>query len=159
MTLRVATRPFEVSTPRGVAAPAPRPQAARTRPVDGFEEAPRRSQGVALQRGMTGAGVRALQQKLVARGYLSRADMATGAGVFGPRTEAAVKRFQQAMALPVTGAATTATLAALAEKAKAFIDETPTDRISAAAVSARLADTLTDDFTPPPGPALRATGT
>lgn len=44
-----------------------------------------------------------MQLKLVTKGYLSRSDFLNGSGVFGPRTETAVKRLQVEHGLPVTG--------------------------------------------------------
>ena len=104
---------FEPARPSPVrveAKRAPVPSETPTRPMqfaDGFQSAPaptpstiRRS---ALQRGMTGGMVRELQRHLVAEGLLKASDMATGPGVFGPRTESAVRRFQEREGLPVTG--------------------------------------------------------
>ncbi len=56
-----------------------------------------------LQRGARGEAVQQLQTALVRLGYLSQADMNTGPGVFGPRTEAALKAFQGANGVPATG--------------------------------------------------------
>jgi spore coat assembly protein SafA len=56
-----------------------------------------------LAKGSTGSGVQALQNQLVKLGHASAADMATGPGTFGPRTEAAVKSFQAANGLAQTG--------------------------------------------------------
>ncbi|OYT70888.1 MAG: hypothetical protein CFK52_09695 [Chloracidobacterium sp. CP2_5A] len=58
---------------------------------------------VDLQRGSRGAAVQQLQTALVRLGYLSQSDMNTGPGVFGPRTEAALKAFQSANGVPATG--------------------------------------------------------
>lgn len=66
-----------------------------------------------LQRGTTGAAVLALQKKLVAKGFLSPASLSTGRGIYGPRTEAAVRSFQRARGLPETGVAGSRTLAAV----------------------------------------------
>lgn len=66
-----------------------------------------------LQPGSTGPAVLSLQRRLLAKGYLSAAALATGPGVFGPRTQAAVRAFQKAYGLPVTGVAGAHTLAAL----------------------------------------------
>jgi N-acetylmuramoyl-L-alanine amidase len=56
-----------------------------------------------LQRGSTGPAVRALQQRLVRDGFMAQADFSTGPGVYGPRTEQAVRRLQEAVGLQVTG--------------------------------------------------------
>lgn len=48
----------------------------------------------ALQPGSTGPAVQALQQWLVANGFMSQADMNTGPGVYGPKTTAAVAALQ-----------------------------------------------------------------
>ncbi len=58
---------------------------------------------VDLQRGARGEAVRQLQTALVRLGYMSQADMNTGPGIFGPRTEAALKAFQSANGVPATG--------------------------------------------------------
>lgn len=79
---------------------------------DAFERA-KSVQVVALRRGSTGAGVKAMQLKLVTKGYLSRSDFLNGTGVFGPRTETAVKRLQVEHGLPVTGVLDARTSAAL----------------------------------------------
>ncbi len=82
------------------AASAPRSASGRSRPKT-------------LHRGMTGAWVAELQRKLVARGYLTLRAMATGPGVFGPRTEQAVMGLQVDMGLPETGMVGARTWAAL----------------------------------------------
>lgn len=56
-----------------------------------------------LTRGMTGSAVKALQQALVKLGYLTQAQVNTGPGTFGPRTEAAVKSFQKKHGISATG--------------------------------------------------------
>jgi spore coat assembly protein SafA len=56
-----------------------------------------------LAKGSAGSGVQSLQNQLVKLGHASAADMATGPGTFGPRTEAAVKSFQAANGLAQTG--------------------------------------------------------
>lgn len=48
-----------------------------------------------LQPGQTGQAVAQLQQFLRSQGLLSEADIATGPGIYGPRTTAAVKKWQQ----------------------------------------------------------------
>lgn len=49
-----------------------------------------------LQPGQTGAAVSQLQQFLLSQGYLTAQQIATGPGVYGPQTTAAVKKWQQA---------------------------------------------------------------
>ncbi|MBX5480406.1 MAG: peptidoglycan-binding protein [Myxococcaceae bacterium] len=71
-----------------------------------------------LRRGATGLRVRELQQKLRVLGYLSEADVASGPGVFGPRTEKAVMAFQADHGLKRIGVVGRYTQAAL-EKALA----------------------------------------
>jgi hypothetical protein len=56
----------------------------------GKEEVPQ----VPLSRGDEGPEVERLQEVLVKLGYLTREQVATGPGIFGPQTEAAVSRFQ-----------------------------------------------------------------
>lgn len=56
-----------------------------------------------LRRGMRGREVLALQEALVRRLFMSTADLESGAGLFGPRTERAVRSFQRANFLPPTG--------------------------------------------------------
>ncbi len=80
------------SAPRP-AAPSPAPSSA---PAPGVPQ-------VDLQRGSQGDAVRALQAALVRAGSMSQADMNTGPGTFGPRTEAAVRAFQSSHGVPVTG--------------------------------------------------------
>lgn len=47
-----------------------------------------------IKKGATGAEVRALQNNLVRLGYMTEAQVRTGPGIFGPRTDAALRRFQ-----------------------------------------------------------------
>ncbi|MFL5346408.1 MAG: peptidoglycan-binding protein [Hyalangium sp.] len=49
---------------------------------------------VDLRRGAEGAEVKKLQDALVKLGYMTKAQVATGPGIFGPKTEAAVSKFQ-----------------------------------------------------------------
>jgi peptidoglycan hydrolase-like protein with peptidoglycan-binding domain len=88
--------------------PAPPPQAPAVAGAPGID----------LQRGTEGEEVRSLQASLVQLGHMSQADMDTGPGTFGPRTEAAVKSFQGAHGVPTTGYYGPLTRAAL-EKALA----------------------------------------
>lgn len=79
---------------------------------------------VALRRGSTGAAVKTMQLKLVTKGYLSRSDFLNGTGVFGPRTELAVKRLQVEHGLPVTGVLDARSSAALNAERPAAKNET-----------------------------------
>lgn len=56
-----------------------------------------------LERGASGAAVLELQRTLVGVGVLREVDLLGGAGIFGPRTEAAVIAFQRVKGLPQTG--------------------------------------------------------
>lgn len=56
-----------------------------------------------IKKGASGATVRALQDDLVRLGYMTRAQVNTGPGVFGPRTDAALRRFQSAHGLTSDG--------------------------------------------------------
>jgi peptidoglycan hydrolase-like protein with peptidoglycan-binding domain len=119
--------------------------------VDGFERKSVTSQ--ILQRGMTGAAVTQLQLKLVAAKFMSSNDQKSGPGVYGPRTEAAVKRLQAHVGLPVTGIAAPSTLAALAAgvRYQPVRDPELTTPISLSMVQARLSETFTDEVTQPMG--------
>jgi len=66
-----------------------------------------------LERGSRGAAVERLQDNLIRLGLMTEAQKMTGAGIFGPRTEAAVKEFQRNANLPVTGRFDAATERAL----------------------------------------------
>ncbi len=56
-----------------------------------------------LARGSMGEGVKALQNQLVKLGYMTAGEIATGPGIFGPKTEAALKAFQTANNIAPTG--------------------------------------------------------
>ncbi|WP_422723938.1 peptidoglycan-binding protein [Hyalangium rubrum] len=56
-----------------------------------------------LERGKSGAAVKQLQSALVKLGHMTAAEMRTGPGVFGPRTEDALKEFQKKHGVPSTG--------------------------------------------------------
>lgn len=127
------------------------PAASVKRPVDGFERKSVTAQ--LLQRGMMGPAVTQLQQRLVAAKFMPSHDFKSGPGVYGPRTEAAVKRLQAHLGLPVTGLAAPSTLAALAGGARYEAPREPenTMPVSLAAVHSRLSETLTDEVTQPMG--------
>lgn len=85
-------------------------------PADGFE-ARAQAAFTPLHRGSMGPAVRAVQARLLSRGFLKAADLAQGRGVYGPRTEAAVCHLQRAHGLEVTGIVDRATHTALLARA------------------------------------------
>lgn len=147
----VRLSPLRSSTPaqgHGAAPRAATPVVKKA--VDGFE---RKSVSVApvLQRGMTGSSVTSLQHKLVAARFMPLGDFKSGPGVYGPRTEAAVKRLQEFVGLPVTGVAGPSTMAALNSGAR-FVpaaDVEKTVPIAKKHVLAKLSETFTDEVTQP----------
>jgi N-acetylmuramoyl-L-alanine amidase len=56
-----------------------------------------------LRKGDEGPKVKQLQDALVKLGYMTKAQVSTGPGTFGLKTEAAVKKFQADKKLPTTG--------------------------------------------------------
>lgn len=56
-----------------------------------------------LRRGNRGEQVKQLQQALVRLGFMTQAQMNTGPGIFGPRTDRALRAFQQSKGLGVDG--------------------------------------------------------
>ncbi|WP_395812024.1 LysM peptidoglycan-binding domain-containing protein [Archangium minus] len=56
-----------------------------------------------LRRGESGEAVKKLQAALVKAGHMTQAEMNTGPGTFGPRTESALKEFQRAHGLSADG--------------------------------------------------------
>jgi len=70
-----------------------------------------------LQRGMQGPEVEQLQTALVGLGYMTQAQKDTGPGLFGPQTEASLKRFQADHGVPSTGYYGPLTREALTQKA------------------------------------------
>lgn len=150
-SVRLTSRPGPAPTPALPARPVPQPLRPAT---DGFERKSVTTQ--LLQRGMTGPAVRQLQQKLVAAGFMPLADLRSGPGVYGPRTEAAVRRLQAAVGLPESGVAAPSTMAALNGGAR--YEPRPVTRgpevtqpMGRAAVHAKLSETFTDDVTQPMG--------
>lgn len=147
-----STTPVSAQPP---ARPSTASQAPVKRPVDGFERKSVTAQ--LLQRGMTGAAVTQLQQRLVSAKFMSMSDFKSGPGVYGPRTEAAVKRLQAFVGLPANGVAGPSTLAAVQSGVR-FEERRPvpaspevTAPMSRALVHARLSETFSDDVTQPMG--------
>lgn len=68
-----------------------------------------------LRRGNEGPLVEKLQKALVKLGHMTRAEMSTGPGVFGPRTEDALQEFQSKHGLKSSGVYGPSTRTALAE--------------------------------------------
>ncbi len=66
-----------------------------------------------MRRGQRGPDIAALQSRLTELGYMTEAQRRTGPGLFGPRTEAAVTRFQRDHQLAVDGVVGPRTRAAL----------------------------------------------
>lgn len=66
-----------------------------------------------LQRGSRGAEVERLQNDLIDLGFMTNAQKATGAGIFGPQTEAALKDFQRSAKIEPNGVLTPETTRAM----------------------------------------------
>jgi Putative peptidoglycan binding domain len=109
-------------------------------PRDSFEPA-QPPAFATLARGAMGTSVQRLQQRLLRSGFLSQGAFATGPGVYGPRTEAAVRAFQASRGLPQSGQADARTQAALSS----------TDVLAPARSEA---STLTEEVTQPLGEAF-----
>ncbi|HEX8734073.1 MAG TPA: peptidoglycan-binding protein [Pyrinomonadaceae bacterium] len=69
--------------------------------------------GGTLQRGENGRAVEALQDRLIRLGLMTEAQQRTGPGIFGPKTEAAVKAFQRSVGLNPSGRFDNATRSAM----------------------------------------------
>lgn len=98
-------------------------QASIGRPSTGILDDDTRLGMVELDRGiMRGPGAdprltEAVQQALVARGFMTQEEFATGPGVFGPRTESALRSFQSTVGLSPTGILDRASFTALMREA------------------------------------------
>lgn len=68
---------------------------------------------VELKKGDKGAGVESLQDEMIDLGYLTPEQKKTGIGIFGPKTENALKAFQKDVLLNDTGVLDLSTQAAL----------------------------------------------
>lgn len=144
--LRLSPRTANAASRQTPRVELPKQQQVAKKAVDGFEQ--KKSVTVlVLQRGMTGAIVTGLQQKLVAARFMSSADFKSGPGVYGPRTEAAVKRLQAYVGLPVTGVAGPSTFSALNGGARFEERSEVTAPIQYSRVQARLAETFSEEVT------------
>ena len=92
----VANQPY---TPPAAANAAHNGEVARAHgypAASSFEPPPRNDvPTLGLRHGMTGPQVRKLQEDLIKLGYMTREQVNTGPGVFGPRTERALEAFQK----------------------------------------------------------------
>ena len=79
--------------------------------------------GGEIKKGANGPTVRALQDGLVRLGYMTRAQVNTGPGTFGPQTDAALRRFQAARGLTDDGIFGPATFRAMQNAANSFGSE------------------------------------
>ncbi|MDP1922206.1 MAG: peptidoglycan-binding protein [Myxococcales bacterium] len=113
MSLSVSARSVPVApTSRQAAVALTKPTNSPRAPVDAFDAQATKASSPAiptLEQGMSGPNVKAWQNQLVALGYLTAADVATGPGTFGPRTVAATTRFQKDFGLAVSGRVGSAT--------------------------------------------------
>ena len=64
---------------------------------------PNQNSPVTLKKGQHGRSVEVLQDKLISLGLMTKAQKNTGPGIFGPRTEAAVKNFQRGVGIKPSG--------------------------------------------------------
>ncbi len=89
--------PVPTPTPQ-LPAPAPPPATppSTTPPTTGLPQA-------TLRQGDRGEAVRTLQQSLIRLGYMTEAAYNTGPGIFGPRTDAALRAFQRDAGITVDG--------------------------------------------------------
>lgn len=74
-----------------------------TRPTPKPAPKPSPNTGDVLVRGQHGKSVESLQNKLIKLGLMTEAQKKTGPGIFGPRTEAAVKKFQKSVGISQSG--------------------------------------------------------
>ncbi len=110
----------------GQPAPVPKPPKPAPPTAPGKTTAP----SVDLQRGDRGAEVRKLQAALVKLGYMTQAQVNTGPGTFGPRTFAAVQKFQRDHNVPDTGYYGPLTRAALGKELQTVNQATaPSDNL------------------------------
>ncbi len=92
---RAASGPSPSPTPTPQP-PSPTPPPATTPPTTGLPQ-------TTLRQGDRGEAVRMLQQSLIRLGYMTEAAYNTGPGVFGPKTDAALRAFQRDAGITVDG--------------------------------------------------------
>jgi len=92
---RAASGPSPSPTPTPQP-PSPTPPPATTPPTTGLPQ-------TTLRQGDRGEAVRMLQQSLIRLGYMTEAAYNTGPGIFGPRTDAALRAFQRDAGITVDG--------------------------------------------------------
>ena len=100
--------------------------------------------GKTLKQGMEGPGVAKLQDVLIQKGYMTQQQKGTGPGVFGPRTEAALKAFQKDHGLKedgILGPKTREAMARASGKSEADVD-TPKAEVKGA--TPKTADAVKD---------------
>lgn len=96
-----------------------------------------------LRKGSRGAQVRQLQNALVRLGFMSQAQMNTGPGIFGRRTDAALRNFQRSKNLVVDGIYGPKTRAALTTALGGSAPTAPTNPTAPSSVSgARINEIL-----------------
>ncbi len=83
------------------------------------ESTPESGEPEGLRLGASGPTVSLMQDQLIAAGYMTAEQKATGPGTFGPKTQAALISFQADKGLPATGIFDVATSAALSVAAGA----------------------------------------
>jgi len=94
-----------------------------------------------VRRGARGKVVEGLQERLVELGYLTEQQRRTGPGIFGPQTEAALKKFQrehQIEATGVLGPQTYRTLQTASARSPQNGDSTPSGRPVDAPITSRF---------------------
>ncbi len=94
--------------------------------VENEEEVDAAPPGTDLRRGDQSPDVEELQNMLVGLGLMTQEDMDTGPGIFGPRTERALKAYQESLGLPATGFYGPQTRESLAQAAE---PASPTEQI------------------------------
>ncbi|MFH1809817.1 MAG: peptidoglycan-binding protein [Pseudomonadota bacterium] len=98
------TAPQPSTAPQSPVLPGPAAPPAGHSQTSSFETAPRTDvPRVALRQGSQGAQVKLLQDALVKLGFMTRAEVNTGPGVFGPLTHASLMAFEKKASISVDG--------------------------------------------------------